>query len=221
MRLQPRLKALYDLIDPCKVIADIGCDHALLPIALIKGKKCEKAYACDINELPLKRGEEAIKQANLSSQIHVLLTDGIKGLSDDVEGIVIAGMGYETIIHILGSNLDQAYQYDQIVLQCNNHVDLLRGWLEEHGFMIIKEKLCKDGSHYYQMIVCRKGKMKLNDSEKLIGLCLLDDPLFKEYFTIQLQKRNFIFERLQPHHENYDTIKKEIDILSKALNNFN
>ena len=217
MRLQPRLKALYDLIAPCKVLADIGCDHALLPIALVQGGKCEKAYACDINELPLKRGFEAIKQAKLENQIFPLLTDGICGLQSDVEAIVIAGMGYETIIHILGSNLKQAHSYEQIILQCNNHVDLLRKWLMEHDFKIIDETLSKDGNHYYQMMVVTYGRMQLDEQQLLFGLNLDDHPLFQEYWNKQLQKRLMIFNQLQPHHESYEAIQKEIEWMKNRL----
>ncbi len=210
MRLQPRLKALYDLITPCDVLADIGCDHALLPIALIEGNKCKKAYACDINELPLKRGYEAIKQAKLETKIIPMLTDGIQGLSDDVDSIVIAGMGYETITHILSANLKQAHQYQQIILQCNNHVDLLREWLANNQFKIINETLAKDGNHYYQMIVCRYGEMTLNKKEQMFGFYLYDHPLFREYWMLQKKKKQMILDQMQPHHQTYNQIKEEI-----------
>ena len=107
MKLSKRLQTIYDMVQgPC-VVADIGCDHGLLPIALVKNGKCDKAYACDIRKGPLSRAEEAIQMMGLQNQIITKLTDGLQGLEDDVEVVIIAGMGYDTIRNILQNSLEK------------------------------------------------------------------------------------------------------------------
>ena len=53
MKLSTRLHTIFDMVQPCGVAADIGCDHGLLPIALIQSGKCEHVYACDVRKGPL------------------------------------------------------------------------------------------------------------------------------------------------------------------------
>ncbi len=125
MKLSKRLQTIYDMVQgPC-VVADIGCDHGLLPIALVKNGKCDKAYACDIRKGPLSRAEEAIQMMGLQNQIITKLTDGLQGLEDDVEVVIIAGMGYDTIRNILQNSLEKTKYYKQIIIQCNSRGEMI------------------------------------------------------------------------------------------------
>ena len=67
MKLSPRLKKIVDFTDKCGVVADIGTDHALVPVYLIENGLYKKAYACDIRPLPLKRAEKYIFSRNFIS----------------------------------------------------------------------------------------------------------------------------------------------------------
>lgn len=209
MRLSKRLQTIHDMVKPGGIVADIGCDHALLPIALIESHTCDKAYACDVNEGPLKRAKEAIAEANKTAQIIPLLCDGLEGLNDDVTTVVIAGMGYDTITHILGSQLDKAKSYQQIIIQCNNHVTKLRQWLHEHGFAIDAEQLVKE-HHYYQMISVHAGEQEMQEDQYMFGIYLDHHPLFRPYWEFQLHKQKKILERLHPEHESYAKTKNTI-----------
>lgn len=93
MKLSKRLKAIYDMVNSPCILADIGCDHAMLPIALMQSGKCEKAYACDIHIGPLQRGAKAIKEVHLEDRIHTVLSDGLQNVADDITCITIAGYG--------------------------------------------------------------------------------------------------------------------------------
>ena len=94
MQLTPRLKAIADSILGCKNIADIGSDHAYLPIYLVKNKKTEKAIATDVNKGPANISRERIKHYGLGDIIDVRVGYGLKVLSpDEVNVIVISGMG--------------------------------------------------------------------------------------------------------------------------------
>ena len=80
MKLSTRLHTIFDMVQPCGVAADIGCDHGLLPIALIQSGKCEHVYACDVRKGPLSRAQEAIRQYGLQNSITTKLCDGLQGL---------------------------------------------------------------------------------------------------------------------------------------------
>lgn len=216
MSLNPRLQTIYEMVKPCGSLADVGCDHALLPIALIQGHKVNKVYACDINELPLKRGKEAIDKAMLNEHIECILCDGIPTLDEKLDTLVIAGMGFETIKHILSNNLAVVRNCSQVILQSNQHVDDLRLWLTNNHFKIDDEGLVKDGKHYYQILSISDGEMKLDDKQILMGLYLDTHPLFNQYWKQELAKRELIFSKLMINHDNYHKIKKEIELIKNV-----
>lgn len=213
-----RLQAIYDMIKPGLIVADIGCDHGLLPIALVKQGKCVKAYACDVRVGPLSRAKEAILEAGVNNQVIPILCDGLSGIQDDVTGVVIAGMGFDTIQHILEQDIDKCARFQQIVVQCNGHVDEFRRWISDHGFTIDDEKIVKD-SHYYQLISMHKETSEpLTPQQCLFGIYTQKDPLFKEYWHYIYNKKKVILSQLSPSHENYKNIKEVMDLIEKALN---
>mgnify|MGYP000025441709 FL=1 len=144
MKLSKRLQAIYNMVNSPCILADIGCDHGLLPIALIEGEKCQKAYACDVRKGPLARAQEAIALHHLEDKITTVLCDGLDGVKEDVDTFVIAGMGFDTITHILTDGMAKAIKAKQLILQSNNHVEDLRRWLCDHGFTIDHEELVEE-----------------------------------------------------------------------------
>ncbi len=216
MKLSKRLETIYDMVKSSCVVADIGCDHGLLPIALVKSGKCPKAYACDIKKGPLSRAEEAILQTGLEDKITTKLTDGLQGLKDDVEVVIIAGMGYDTIRNILEDSIEKAKHYKQIIIQCNSHIDDLRRWLHQAGFTIDAEEIVKD-QHYYQMLSIHFEASEMHEEDYLFGIHLTKHPLFKEYWTHVLQKQRAILKNMKPYHEGYQITDKKIKMIEKKL----
>lgn len=205
------------MVTPDCVLADIGCDHGLLPIALVKQGKCRKAYACDVRTGPLSRAKEAIKAAGLQEQVIPVLCDGLSGIGEDVNAIVIAGMGYDTIVHILEQDFEKTSQFQQIILQCNSRVEELRRWISDHGFAIDQECIVKD-KHYYQMIsMHREQSTPLTKQECIFGPLMKEDPLFHEYWNMILEKKKTILSQLQEDHENYNVTKKWIAWIENEL----
>lgn len=218
MRSKVRLQAIFDMVKAPCILADIGCDHGLLPIALIKQEKCIKAYACDIRKGPLSRAEEAIIEAGLAGRVIPVLCDGLSGIKEDVDAIVIAGMGYDTIIHILEQDLDKTPQFKQIIIQCNGRVDELRQWLSEHEFTIDEERIVKD-RHFYQLLSIHREKSRpLTKRECMFGIHMKYDPLFQEYWLTILQKKKAILDKLQENHKNYTITKEWIVMITNELN---
>ena len=99
------MKAVASMVTTGGILADIGTDHAYVPIALVQRQKIKGAIAMDINEGPLARAQEHIRAARLEEYIQTRLSDGAEALlPNEADSILIAGMGGELILHILCSH---------------------------------------------------------------------------------------------------------------------
>lgn len=83
-------------------LADIGTDHAYIPIALVEQNRIPGAIAMDINEGPLQRAGEHIAENKMEKKIEIRLSNGFSALKKgEAESAVIAGMGGGLMIRIL------------------------------------------------------------------------------------------------------------------------
>lgn len=199
--LDARLQAIYDLIEPCQIVADIGSDHAWLPIALVKNQKCQKVYACDVNQGPLNNAQKNIKAYDFENQIQTILTNGIHNIPEDVNSIVIAGMGYSTVEKILENDFERLKTFQQIIVQVNLEVERLRQWISDKQFTIVDEVMVKVKKHYYTIIAfnTQQGKtltpLIIRYGEKLLRE---RSPIFMEYIDYRYNKiKNFPIEKYQ------------------------
>lgn len=214
--LDVRLQAIYDLIKENSAVADIGTDHAFLPIELLKNKKCLKVYACDVNDGPLKIARENIKANGFEKSIITIKSDGLKNVPDDTEVIVIAGMGYYTARDILEKAKDKLGKYKQIIVQVNTDVNLFRKWLSDNHFKIVNEKMVKV-KHFYTIIEfnTEKGE-ELSEEDLVLGPVLRKEKseVFLEFVNYKLAKLLEIKSGLNSENE---IINKEIEIFKKGL----
>lgn len=170
--LDSRLLACVGFVRHGKVCADIGSDHAYLPIYLVKNGICPHAIASDINEGPVKRSEMNVRLSNLSDKITVMLADGLDKASTRLpDDIVIAGMGGELIRDIIDASEYVKNPDIRLILQPMTMPEVLREYLVSHGFDIVDECVCKASGKLYQIICAHFcGKIKrLNDFELLLG----------------------------------------------------
>ncbi|MBQ3416272.1 MAG: SAM-dependent methyltransferase [Ruminococcus sp.] len=143
-------------------LADIGTDHAYLPIALCLDNKILSAVACDIAQGPLGRAKENILRYELADKIETRLSDGLQNVKkDEIDTVVIAGMGGELIAKILS---ECPYIKDKslsLILQPMTRCEKLILWLYENGFAIQHQSaVTEDGKHYTVMLVRYTGEVK-------------------------------------------------------------
>lgn len=150
--LSGRLQAVYDMVTEKSVVADVGCDHAFLSMALVSTGRSPEAYACDINRGPLKKAAENIAAAGLSGKVHTVLSDGLTGLDAAVDTIVIAGMGGTLIVSILEKSLKKVKAVREIILSPQSDAEKVRNWLLTNGFLLTEEKALTDSGKYYEII---------------------------------------------------------------------
>ncbi len=135
-------------------VADIGTDHASLPIFLVGNGIAPSALACDINDGPLRAAKLNIASAGLSEHIGTRLTDGLDGIDDYApEDIYVLGMGGELISRILLASQLSRKEGVRLILQPMTHAHDLRQDLFANGYNIVDETLVRDRDRVYQIIV--------------------------------------------------------------------
>lgn len=217
MKLSKRLQAIYDFIDDGAIVGDIGCDHALLSCALMLQHKAKKVYACDISEEPLEQARKSIQYYKLEDQIEVIKCNGLDKLPKDVDTIVIAGMGYETIKSILSKHPQKLKRCKRILIQSNRDVEKIRKFISEHHFHIQKE-MCVFDVHYYQIIAfdCGKGE-PLDKRALLFGQAMVKDNVFFQMWYANLKKYEAIAQKIAKSNEKYEKIQEIITQIKEEI----
>ncbi len=150
INLDKRLTSAYNLVRENIRVADIGTDHGYLICKLLKDKKITHGYACDINKSPLDNAKKTA-QENGVENISFVLCDGLIGVpQNEVDDIIIAGMGGELIAKIL-SNVTWTRE-KHLILQPMTKADTLRRYLYNNGFFIESETAVKDQKHHYSVM---------------------------------------------------------------------
>ena len=134
LHLQPRLHLLADLVPQGAKLADIGTDHGYLPVYLLQKGRIASAIAADIGRAPLEHARRTAQQYGVEDDMRFLCCDGLQGIGpEDVDTVVVAGMGGETIIHILSQASWTKAGSTLLLLQPMTKQEDLRRWLNENG----------------------------------------------------------------------------------------
>lgn len=153
MELSKRLQAVAALVTPGNRIADIGTDHAYIPIYLIQEKLVPSAVAMDVNAGPLLRAAEHVKENGLEEQISLRLSDGFRELKPfEADTAVIAGMGGGLMKKILTAHPEVTASLKECILQPQSEIAKVRTFLLEEGFLFIEEDMVLEDGKYYPMM---------------------------------------------------------------------
>ncbi len=179
--ISKRLLQIADLVEENKAVFDVGSDHALLPCFLVEKGICPKAYAGEIAEGPLNSGKQNIIRHGLEGKVIPVLSDGLDNAPDDVDIVIIAGMGFHTIRHILDHCNVEKYRY--FLVQPNTDVELFREYISSHGYTIEDERIVHDGFYYQIIRFCADPHEPYTDLEIRYGPILLKrrDKVFLDY----------------------------------------
>lgn len=201
MELSKRLQAVAELVTPDLKVADIGTDHAYIPIWLVEQKKNPSAIAMDINQGPLEKAKENIALHGLSSCIKTRQSDGMKQLeAKETESVVIAGMGGGLVIKILEDVRERNLGIKEWILQPQSEIRRVREYLNESGYQIVKEDMVLDEGKFYPMMKVVKGGREVYREEELCyGKLLLQskNPILKTFLEKELELKNGIYEKLK------------------------
>ena len=159
MKIGERLQAIADMVPVGVTMADIGTDHAYLPIYLITHAVVNHAIAGDVHHGPYLSAKNAVADAQLEQVISVRNGNGLEVVHPgEAETVVIAGMGGLNIIDILRSRPEVTTTLKRLVLQPMIAASSVRMWLHTNGWQIISEQLVQEDGKLYQIIAAEPGE---------------------------------------------------------------
>lgn len=224
--IDKRLETCAMMVKGNGIVCDIGTDHAYLPVYLIENKICKKAIAADVSEGPLKFALSTVSRYRMDSDISLVRSDGIENIDlHGVSDIVIAGMGGETIAHILENEKSRSCKMN-FVLQPMSKAGYLRRWLYKNGFEITEEKAVVDDRFIYTVInaVYTGVSIRLSRTAEVIGKVSTENEDGRRYCEDQYKKMMNIATGLskagkQSDSEQYRLIAERIDKILKGKMN--
>lgn len=197
-------------------VADIGTDHAYLPVWLCLTGKAVSAVAADINPEPLSRGELTIKKYGAEKLVKTRLSDGLKNIKEDeADDIIIAGMGGELIAKIMDNCPFSKNPKKRFILQPMTKCSELIKYLCENGFEILRQDTCKEGKKLYTVMqVCYRGEKILHEEDFLyLGILTPEtNENHREYAEL-------ILSRLEKQQRSNPGLKNVSEIIRKRCEN--
>ena len=184
-------------------LADIGSDHAYLPVALMRRGVIEAAVAGEVASTPFQAAERTVRENGLEQHVTVRLADGLAAIkpADAITAISVCGMGGETIRDILEGGKAHLSGHERLILQPNGGEQPLRHWLMENGYTLLDEELLRENRFYYEIIVAERATPVSYSAEQLyFGPVQMQarSPLFlakRQRMLRQKQKTLASFER--------------------------
>ncbi len=214
--LSERLKVIFDLVPENARLVDIGTDHAYLPAALVSCGKISFAIACDLREKPLLNAANTLKNAGCENKVSLRLSNGLdKVQKDEVDTVVIAGMGGDVICDII-SRAPWLKNGLLLILQPMTSPEVLREFLYYNGYVIHSETAVYDSERVYSVLTVRGGKedKKLSYPDFVSGKLDLKDSTARLYLSKQLARFSACANDLKKSGADKDKLGKVQSIVS-------
>ncbi|MEW9667384.1 tRNA (adenine(22)-N(1))-methyltransferase TrmK [Ammoniphilus sp. 3BR4] len=158
LTVSKRLDTIASFVRPGSKVADIGSDHAFLPVYLIQAGKAVSAIAGEVNKGPWESAKRHVMASGLVDEIDVRLGDGLSVLADgEVDTVCIAGMGGTLISHILEQGIAGLSSVEHLILQPNVAERQVREWLYTNGWQLIGESILEEDGVIYEVLSAIKG----------------------------------------------------------------
>ena len=230
MNIGDRLEAIGKLVPQGCVLADIGTDHAYLPVWLLEQGKIASAIAGDIAEGPCLAAKNTVSMHGMKGKVEVRLGSGLKVLqTGEADCIAIAGMGASTMIEILEADMPLAVEAKRLVLQPMAGAASLRKWLIQNGWHIVAEDLVADGRHLYEIMAVERGESEaFSDAVLEIGPSLIEakHPLLAQQFARQINNYKKLLAnmgkseqaRASEKYIAWEKLVQELEALADACN---
>jgi len=181
MKLSKRLQYIMEQIPVGSTFADIGSDHAMLPVAAIKTGNALSAVAGEVNPGPRDAAAKQVTTAGLGGKISVRLGDGLNVISPgEVDVITIAGMGGGLISTILEQGIDKLQGVKKLILQPNVGEELVRRWLLDRHWVLTSEHIMEEDRKVYEILTAVPENSGMET--------FLNEDVYKEYY---LDNSNF------------------------------
>lgn len=211
-----RLQLCASMVRNQTALADIGTDHAYLPIWLAKQGLVSRAIASDVRPGPLKTAEQNILRYRVQDIVSTRLSDGLQAiLPDEAEDIVLAGMGGELMKQILSAAPWVKEEHKRLILQPMTSIPQLRGFLAERGFAILREQAVMEEDHAYTVMLAgyRPREVSTDELYPYIGKLdakTADNREYMRRLAANLEKKARGF-RISGKNEDADVLNEIIE----------
>lgn len=188
---QPRLQAILSLVEPARIIIDVGCDHGYITRA-VGGIGSEISFS----QLPVAR------------DLPLVVADGLQPFSR-VDLAIITGMGPHKILRILAHGPTPR----QAIVHSPNKTGFLRQGLADAGFSIVKERLAPEARGFAEILKIVPGQEAHSGHALWFGPWLHQDPLYPEHLRRQLAHWRKIARHAPPQHPNFNRAMEWVQFL--------
>lgn len=216
--LSRRMQMLADMVTAGSRVADVGCDHGLLPIYLVRTGKSPKCLAMDVRKGPLSGAEKHIAFCGLGEYIETRLSDGLTAYHiGEAQILVCAGMGGRLMERILTEGGEKSRSFAELILQPQSEIPEFRRFLRNAGYLITgEEAVYEENKFYFAMKAVYRGQEMSVDREisggqgmpveretlglyDLYGEYLLKGrhPVLKQYLQKRLRAVEELIEQLR------------------------
>ena len=223
-KLPPRLEAIAEWVPNGAKLADVGTDHALLPLWLLKKGRILSAVATDINEQPLKRAERNAEKAE-EDRIRFVLCDGLAAVDPaEADTVVIAGLGGENIAEILRRSPWSCREGMTLILQPMSRTEVLCRSFFELGLRLRREQLVEDAGRVYPIFELTHGEMEpWKNGEYYTGpfTMLEQSPLLHRFLSEQQRRLRSAVDGLAHSgrdNERMMSLSSSLEDIDTALN---
>ncbi len=205
MSLSERLGMLADMVTAGNSVADVGCDHAFLPIYLVQSGKCPGCLAMDVRKGPLLGAKEHIDFYGLGEYIKTRLSDGLASYQiGEAQTLICAGMGGRLMERILRAGGEKTVSFSELILQPQSEIGEFRAFLRKAGLGITEESaVCEDGKYYFAI---KAAYQRQKESEKPENARQQSDQarqrLYDLYGKYLLEKRHPVLKQYLLHRVN-------------------
>ncbi len=159
--LSRRLDGVLALIRPCALLADVGTDHGLLPIAAVCRGLARRAIAADVREAPLRGARARIERAGVGDRVLALRGDGLVGVQHrGVDAVVLAGVSGDSMLRMLDVGAQVLAPVQQLIVQPNQNVDKLRAWALANGWHLRDEQMIEERGQFFSLCAFAPGTGK-------------------------------------------------------------
>jgi len=156
--LSARLETIVQLLRPCAVLADVGTDHGLVPVAAVERGVAERALAVDLRDAPLRNARRNIERAGVAARVVLLQGDGFLPLQNQpVDAAVMAGMSGILMVRLCEAAPQVLATLQQLVVAPNKDVPLVRAWARGNGWHLRDERMVQERGRFFTVCALVKG----------------------------------------------------------------
>lgn len=219
VKLTERLLAAASLVRGGGSLADIGTDHAYLPVWLIENNVIERAIASDIGKMPLENAKKTVSSYGLNDRIELRLSDGLASFDEnDADEFVFAGMGGTLIASLMEKTPWVKNERFHFVFQPQSRAEELREYLFDNGFEICTETAVHEGERFYIAFdAVYTGVVREYEKHELFLGKLPKTPDAKSFISRQYSRLEKKYRAIKDSEDGSE-LKNVLDELENFLN---